>query len=973
MKSNKKKGFTIVELVIVIAVIAILAAVLIPTFVKLIRKSKINKDTQLIRNLNTALSVDRVENPHNTMTDALAAAAASGYDVGKINATATNNEILWDSVNDVFCYLNDGSIEYLPDSVDNKLSADSYKLWKIYNKTPDSGDKFSIYVGSDEVATYVSENEVSVGVDCGVANVKKITYRNTGDAKDDVIIRTNAFSTQLIVDGNVGDEISHYGYAGIVEVVKVALSSYKEFGVVGRLTVQNGHVDVQEGATVYQMLASSGDSSLVSVASAAVVFDREGVQFEGNLNKSAVDFVLDAAADCAHERTDYVIDGIHVYEVCKDCGYTVITIIDGTESSKMTRVDDDGIKMIVPKSTYTIDGDKVSVDGYDARISEDAEATEPTPSIDGTGTLDCKHAVWNYVNNGDGTHTATCSVCHITFTDNHNFNSDDTCVNCGYYNWVRKYWRNIALRMGATLDGYSVSGDTITISSNIGLAQFAIKVNEDHENFAGKTVELAQDIDLLNYYWTPISGFNGTFDGKGYTISNLYVYDGNQDGSGYGLFGRSNPTAINNVNISNVYIGANSAIGAILGDGNTTIDNCNVTGDILLEITTTNTFASNYNSSYIGGIIGHGSSVVTNSRVIGNDGSRIAGGRQVGGIYGFSSEGNRTICNNCTVNNLTLSGGICIGGIVGWAHFANDITNNTVSHVTLIGSDSFIWNDNKTKIGFITGTTNVSPNDNPMICDNNVCDNSSLYLDTTKLTDEVSCYSLYASYGLNECYLTDDNGKYVFFNTVNNAVAYAKANDTKTLVLLMNAAYDGEEPIDEITIDKNGHSFVTDGYAISLTNNDKTTYYATIGDLENALGYIQNASLTAVLLKDVTVSSNFDVIALNFTLDLNGYTFKSTAPDVFQLGGGTVLEVIDSVGTGAINQPSGDELLYAPNGTLIISSGTITTVKAAMQYEDYGNLIVRGGTFNVNPSTYVDGTLYDVVDNGNGTYSVVEK
>ena len=87
-----------------------------------------------------------------------------------------------------------------------------------------------------------------------------------------------------------------------------------------------------------------------------------------------------------------------------------------------------------------------------------------------------------------------------------------------------------------------------------------------------------------------------------------------------------------------------------------------------------------------------------------------------------------------------------------------------------------------------------------------------------------------------------------------------------------------------------------------------------------------------------------------------------------------MLEVIDSVGTGAINQPSGDELLYvADNGTLIISSGTITTVKAAMQYEDYGNLIVRGGTFNVNPSTYVDGTLYDVVDNGNGTYSVVEK
>ena len=46
-KRKNKKGFTIVELVIVIAVIAILAAVLIPTFSSLIKKAKISADTQL--------------------------------------------------------------------------------------------------------------------------------------------------------------------------------------------------------------------------------------------------------------------------------------------------------------------------------------------------------------------------------------------------------------------------------------------------------------------------------------------------------------------------------------------------------------------------------------------------------------------------------------------------------------------------------------------------------------------------------------------------------------------------------------------------------------------------------------------------------------------------------------------------------------------------------------------------------------
>ena len=46
MKNTKKKGFTIVELVIVIAVIAILAAVAIPTFSNVITKAKESKALQ---------------------------------------------------------------------------------------------------------------------------------------------------------------------------------------------------------------------------------------------------------------------------------------------------------------------------------------------------------------------------------------------------------------------------------------------------------------------------------------------------------------------------------------------------------------------------------------------------------------------------------------------------------------------------------------------------------------------------------------------------------------------------------------------------------------------------------------------------------------------------------------------------------------------------------------------------------------
>ena len=58
MKKNNRKGFTIVELVIVIAVIAILATVLVPTFGNVIEKANASKNLQAARNELTNYMVD---------------------------------------------------------------------------------------------------------------------------------------------------------------------------------------------------------------------------------------------------------------------------------------------------------------------------------------------------------------------------------------------------------------------------------------------------------------------------------------------------------------------------------------------------------------------------------------------------------------------------------------------------------------------------------------------------------------------------------------------------------------------------------------------------------------------------------------------------------------------------------------------------------------------------------------------------
>lgn len=80
MKKALKKGFTIVELAIVIAVIAILAAVLIPTFTNIIRQANLSNDQSMIRNMNTTLAVESASQPEIEYAgDAITVLNANGF------------------------------------------------------------------------------------------------------------------------------------------------------------------------------------------------------------------------------------------------------------------------------------------------------------------------------------------------------------------------------------------------------------------------------------------------------------------------------------------------------------------------------------------------------------------------------------------------------------------------------------------------------------------------------------------------------------------------------------------------------------------------------------------------------------------------------------------------------------------------------------------------------------------------------
>ena len=93
MKHTNKKGFTIVELVIVIAVIAILAAVLIPTFSNLIKKANQSSDIQAARQMNTVLAAEQgIGDNIDKVIDVL---VENGYSANGLTPVTANHKFFY--------------------------------------------------------------------------------------------------------------------------------------------------------------------------------------------------------------------------------------------------------------------------------------------------------------------------------------------------------------------------------------------------------------------------------------------------------------------------------------------------------------------------------------------------------------------------------------------------------------------------------------------------------------------------------------------------------------------------------------------------------------------------------------------------------------------------------------------------------------------------------------------------------------
>lgn len=269
MKASKKRGFTIIELVIVIAVIAILAAVLIPTFANIIQKANVANDVALARNMNTILIADEATNGKSTdMYDVLIALEQGGFKLENLNPRADGNVFAWDKANNQIVYLDKKNPDK-PIFQAKEIGANKGDLYITTRKAEVFADYpgYSYYFASDIKGDITLKGGSCL--DTGEFALDGNVYVQT---ENDVEIHGTIKNT-ITVDSTSG-KITNYSVVNNKVVIKnTAATSYHERGHVAAMEIQNsltGKVVLENDAYV-EKLTNNNDKTKGTVESKGYV------------------------------------------------------------------------------------------------------------------------------------------------------------------------------------------------------------------------------------------------------------------------------------------------------------------------------------------------------------------------------------------------------------------------------------------------------------------------------------------------------------------------------------------------------------------------------------------------------------------------------------------------------------------------------------------------------------------------------
>ena len=369
MRNTNKKGFTIVELVIVVAVIAILAAVLIPTFSSLIKKANQSSDIQATRQMNTALAIAGELADIDAVIDALAEAGFNSKDA--LVPVSAGYTFYWYETAKQIVLENDKGEVIFPEGVAKEEGVsleNSAKYIDVVAKT------------ADDVINAISAGSEYIRLDANI----EINEALTINAGEDIVVDLNGNSLTVTGYSDKANNKHHYA-----------------FEVKGNLTIKNGTINsrgigtsaganlvIEDGVTINALDTDAG----------ACVFNREGATATIN---GGVFNASGNAAPVYNDGGELIING----------GTYNHTAFEGSTS----------YAVIVKGGTATVANATInSTRGVFGVTAGTLTVTSGTFKAEGLTSGWCVYnAATTYINGGDFTHTGGSDrvFCDVTSVD----------------------------------------------------------------------------------------------------------------------------------------------------------------------------------------------------------------------------------------------------------------------------------------------------------------------------------------------------------------------------------------------------------------------------------------------------------------------------------------------------------------------------------------------------------------------------
>ncbi len=234
MRNTNKKGFTIVELVIVVAVISILAAVLIPTFSGIIKKANMSADQSAVKQMNTALAIAEVDGVATNLVEAIEDLLEQNIDMDSYKALAKGMSIVWAKDINRVLYVDEDNKVVFPKEYENV----TYKMGNWYSLCGEIEENDSWKKNASNGAVTISTGaelaslmNAYVNGDATAVNIKTVTL------SADVDLMGTAASFGKVTGGLVIDGAGHtiYGFRNGTYAAARGNSEFG-FGLVGQVS-----------------------------------------------------------------------------------------------------------------------------------------------------------------------------------------------------------------------------------------------------------------------------------------------------------------------------------------------------------------------------------------------------------------------------------------------------------------------------------------------------------------------------------------------------------------------------------------------------------------------------------------------------------------------------------------------------------------------------------------------------------------